>query len=137
MGTPVLYDEAGEADLVIRERRRWSRTFYVRVPGSTSISDPPYEFPSGTVGYLVFRANKDDAVLLELGPGDASLDGTLEVDVESGDILLDVFVPAGLDFPGGLGVWELVIWPAGELGDAYTLLEGSVRYEYDLVQRTS
>jgi hypothetical protein len=95
--------------------------------------------PAGTTAWLTVRDEIGGAAILTLGPAAASLDGTLTVDCEAG--LARASVPpmktVRLAFPidpddvggwRGHGVYDVVVYPAGDESKAVRVLEGTVFY---------
>ena len=130
---PLLEGLAGVLDMVMEEGTLWEDTLLHLDDDAVDETGDPEPFEAGTTGYLTIRDEIGGTVLAELGPADDELDGTIAITPETGAIVysLPALFTVGLAFPadGSPGVYELVIFPAGDETRAYRLLHGVLIYD--------
>lgn len=128
----TLRSRAGVLELILDARSYWTPVFTHRVK-ATQAAIP---FPAATTAWMTIRDEYGGTVLLRLGPAGGTgpdgeaLDGTLVVDAGAGTItgttLASSLLSAALDAltEASPGVFDLVIYPAGEEEEQYPLLKG-------------
>jgi hypothetical protein len=127
--TATLTGRAGEFDFVLEEGSFFGPTLLHLEDGSVDETGTPVPFPEGTVGYMTIRSRYEGPAILELGPADDALAGTITIVDEVITIALPAAQTIDITFPGDVGVHDLIIFPGGDEELAYPLLRGKVFYK--------